>query len=87
MLNGIASAFWVAKEAFARSGANTSLRHRARKVAIQGSRANLCLLGDAVQAGVGSGPRERLFCHLQNALAIPLSIRARLSPKHVVDVS
>jgi hypothetical protein len=37
------------------------------------------LCGDVIQAGVRATPRKRLFRDRQNALAIPLRIRARLS--------
>jgi hypothetical protein len=38
------------------------------------------MLGHIVQAAVDARPAKRLLGHFQNALAIPLGIRARLSP-------
>ena len=50
------------------------------KVTIQSPSSNACLFGDIVQAGVGAKTGKRLLRDLQNALAVPLSICARLSP-------
>jgi hypothetical protein len=50
-----------------------------RKVTIQSSRSNPCLLGDIVQADVRAGTSEGLFRDLKNALTIALRIGAQSS--------
>jgi len=49
------------------------------KVTVQSSGSNSCLFGNIVQAGVRAKTCKRLLRHLQNTLAVPLRIRARLS--------
>ena len=49
------------------------------KVAIQRSGSDARPSGDVVQTGVSAQARKRLLRNLQDALAIPLRIRARLS--------
>ena len=49
------------------------------KVTIQSARAHFRLFGNVVQAGVRTKTGKRLLRRLQNALAVPLRIRARLS--------
>ena len=49
------------------------------KVTIQSSGSNASLFGDIVQAGVRAETGKRLLRHFQDALAIPLRIRARFS--------
>src|SRR6516165_7063604 len=50
------------------------------KVAIQGSRSNLCLFGDIVQPGICTGLGKRLLGYFENTVAILLRIAARLPP-------
>ncbi len=49
-----------------------------RKVAIERPGSDASLSGDVVQAGVCAEAGKRFFRNFQNALAIPLRIRARL---------
>ncbi len=49
------------------------------KVTIQSSGSHSRLSGNIVQAGVSAKSSKRLLRHLQNALAVSLRIRARLS--------
>jgi hypothetical protein len=45
-------------------------------VAIPGFRSNTRTLGGVVQAGIGARPGERLLRDFENALTIPLRVRA-----------
>jgi len=48
-------------------------------VAVQSSRSNSCVFGDVVESGIRAGPSKRLFCHLQNPLAVASRVGPRLS--------